>query len=337
MDTTNTANLTVNLKDPPKPLGPDSYTWQDFGSYLYQLMLPQAFLMQVAHPVIEAAVSKDKKYKVDPWGRARDSIARLWPVIYARPEKAIEMGLRLREMHRQIKGVDKNGKAYHALDPEAYAWVYITGFDATVRLHEYYRAKLTLEVRAQIFKEWKQIGSLLGVPQRNIPQTEEEYWKHFHYMIDERLRYGEVVEDLLSVKHFGGLPKPPVVWFPEIIWRILAPLLGWIQIKITIATLPERFRHKLGLSHNIKYSKVDAAAFRVFAWSVRKLYPRLPQFMRYLPLANAAIEDARQNPDAYRFDETATALVPEVVESEVTVGEPTITGNAVTDNEIARA
>lgn len=100
-----------NNKQPPRPLGPDTYTWRDFGSYRYQLVLSQAFILQSAHPIIDAAVGKDKKYKYDPWGRAQNSIKYLWPVVYARPEKAQEMALQLRELHREIKGVDKKRQA----------------------------------------------------------------------------------------------------------------------------------------------------------------------------------------------------------------------------------
>ncbi len=299
MAITNTTTFTPKSKTTPRPLGPESFSWQEFGTLRYQLMLPQAFLLQVAHPVIAAGVSKDKKYKVDPWGRARDSMELLGPVIYARPEKAIESGVRLREMHRQIKGVDKNGKAYHGLDPEAYAWVYITGFDSSIRMHEFFGTAVTPATRVQMFKEFLQAGAMLGVPQRDIPQTEEAYWKHFHYIIDERLEYSEVVKDLLSVDLFRQIPKPPLRWFPEFIWRIIAPPLGWMYIKLTIATLPEKFRHKLG----INYSKFDAALFRGFAWCVRKFYPLLPQFLRYLPFAKVAMKDARLNPEAYRMDE----------------------------------
>ena len=50
----------------PVPLLPGSLMWKDFGSYLFHLMLPQAFILQSAHPVINAAVTVDKKYLNDP-------------------------------------------------------------------------------------------------------------------------------------------------------------------------------------------------------------------------------------------------------------------------------
>ena len=86
------------------------------GSYLFHLMLPQAFILQSAHPVINAAVTVDKKYLNDPWGRAKGSTELLWPFWYSLPEKAIEMGRRLRELHRSIKGTDKQMVGQTAAD-----------------------------------------------------------------------------------------------------------------------------------------------------------------------------------------------------------------------------
>lgn len=288
-----------------RPFGPDSLMWQDFGSQLFQLILPQAFILQSAHPVIDAAVGKEKKYKHDPWGRARNSIAMLWPIVYARPETAIAMGKQLRELHRAIKGVDKNGKKYHALDPDAYSWVHITGFDATLRMHALFGTPLTAEQRAQVFEEWKQMGALLGIADKYIPQTEDEYWRHFNSTIEERLIWGEVVEDLMDRWHYARWPKPPQSSMPNFVWKMLITPLSPLLQKIIVATLPDNFRKRF----NVRYSALDRLFFRGFAWLVKTLYPRLPESQRYIPLARRAIEDARRHPEAYRYEPEAAANI----------------------------
>lgn len=282
----------------PKPLGPDSLTWRDFGSYLYHLMLPEAFVLQSAHPVIDAAVGKDKKYLRDPWGRAKGSVALLWPVVYSRPDKAIEMGHQLRELHRQIKGIDAQGKPYHALDPEAYSWVHITGFDSSVRMYKYFGTPASPAKRQQMFEEWKQMGSMLGIADKYIPQTEEEYWRLFNRIIDERLMWGDVVQDLMNKRYFSNYPKPSELeWLPEFIWQLMIRPTGWLLHKVTVATLPDNFRRKF----NIRYSRADQRFFSLFAWGVRTFYPLVPQGMRYIPLAQRAIQDARKHPEAYQM------------------------------------
>lgn len=281
----------------PRPLGPNSYMWKDFGSYLYHFMLPQAFVLQSAHPIIDMAITKEKKYLLDPWGRAASSTALLWPVVYARPEQAIEKGRALRELHRHIKGVGPDGQRYHALDPEAYSWVHITGFDATTRMYDYFGTPLTPEQRAQVFSEWKQMGSMLGIREADIPQTEAAYWKKFDEIIVNRLEYGEALKDLLNPGYFSSYPRPEhLTHVPQGLWKLAMLFPGWILHKICIATLPETLRYKL----NIPFRKRDAMIFNTVAWLVKKTYPFLPERFRYIPLARRARRDARAYPEAYR-------------------------------------
>lgn len=287
-------------KQLPKPLGPESYTWQNFGSYLFHLMLPQAFILQSAHPVIDAAVGKDKKYKHDPWGRAKNSTKLLWPVVYSRPEKAIDMGVSLRELHREIKGVDKKGQRYFALDPEAYAWVHLTGFDATLRMYQYFGQPVSEEKRKVLFEEWQQMGHMLGVDPRQIPDTEAEYWEKFNDIIENRLIYGDVIRDLLSPDHFQSYPPPPDARFmPKGLWKVLNWLPGLFFHKISLLTLPENFRSRFG----IRVTRTEQVMFSVFAAVVKVVYPWMPESMRFIPLAHRAIQDARKHPDAYQVSD----------------------------------
>ena len=278
------------------PLGPGSMMWNDFGSYIYHLMLPQAFVLQSAHPVIDMAITRDKKYLHDPWGRAKNSTALLWPIVYARPEKAIAMGKSLRELHRNIKGETPDGRRFHALDPEAYSWVHITGFDASLRLYTFFGKNLSALQRAQLFTEWKMMGAMLGIRECDIPQTEEDYWKYFNRIISERLEYGEALVDLLNPRYFSNYPKPKMLhYLPNLAWKALMTPVGWVAHKVCVATLPINFREKL----KIKFSRRDEILFNGFSWFVKKLYPLLPEKARYIPLARKAWNDAHQNPEFY--------------------------------------
>ena len=282
-----------------RKLGPDSLMWRDFGTYLYQLILPQAFILQSAHPMVDRAVSVNQKYKLNPWGRAKDSLKLLWPVVYSKPQDAIDMGVRLRELHRAIKGTDENGKKYHALDPEAYAFVHMTGYDAMLRLTKYFtNHTLSQKERAILFEEWKALGTMLGIIDRSLPQTEEEYWERYNDIIENKLEKGPVLDDLLDplfiYKHY---PKPPRSNMPNVVWKMIALIWGVTQNKVILATLPENFRAKIGL----KYTKLDRAMFNTFAWLVRTFYPMLSEEKQYIPSIWRIIRDQRQHPDAYQL------------------------------------
>lgn len=283
------------------PLLPGSTMWRDFGSLMFQVMLQEAFTLQGGHPMIDRAVSVDKKYKYDPIGRAENSVKYLWPVVYAKPKKAIEMGENVREMHRKIKGINQKGEKYWALDPEAYSWVHMTGFDATVRGYEIFGEPRTKEERAQMFEEWKTFGRLLGVAEKYIPDTEEQYWEYFNYMIDHRLKRGEVLEEMTDPKVLAEFPRPEEMsHIPMFVWKRLVLLISKIQHIIVVSTLPERAKQKLGLTQ----SKFDKVMFKLFVKGFRFVYPRLPESKQYIPLAYRAILDARRHPEEYQWPQS---------------------------------
>lgn len=295
-----------NAQPDAVPLGPESLTWQHFGTHRFGLVLPQAFILQAAHPVINAAITAEKKYLHDPWGRARGSIELLWPVVYARPDVATEMGRRLRELHRSIKGVDRHGHRYHALDPEAYGWVHMTGFYSTLKMHEVFGPALKPGQRAQVFAEWRQMAGMLGIAERFLPDNEAQYWVQFNRMIEENLdQDNEALKDLLDPDHFSQWPVHPALEgkLPRWLWQALMFLPSRLLNLIIRATLPENARERLGL----RYGRLDRLLFGAFAGTVRRLEPLLPERLRYIGLARHAIEDARRHPEAYPLMATADA------------------------------
>lgn len=287
----------------PEPLGPDSLTWRDFGSYRFHLMLPQAFTLQVAHPVIDAGVSDHSVYRSDPWGRAKRSTAILWPVVYARPDVAIQKGIELREMHRAIKGVDRDGNKYHALDPEAYAWVHGTGFDATLRMLELFDRPPTAAERATIFREWRQLGLMLGIRESDLPGTEAEYWEYFENMINRRLEMGPVTRDLMSADFYLQLPKPPNArLLPDFAWKAFLRVITPVARFHLSGTLPDSFRRRF----DIPWSRRDERLFRLYCAAVRTAFRLTPRPLHYIPLARRAIGDARKHPEAFRRPDRQT-------------------------------
>ena len=302
MSHTATATAPANARPiAPQPIGPGSLTWRALGDRRYFLVLPQAFVMQVAHPVIDAGVGEHSSYRSDPWGRAERSVRLLWPVIYARPDEAIRKGHELREMHRQIKGRMASGERYHALDPEAYGWVHGTGFYTSLKMYEVFDRPLAADQRQALFREWRQIGSMLGIRDQDLPRSEADYWDYFNDMIEHRLQWGPVLADLLSEDFYYQQPKPPGKLFqglPDWLWRSsIRPAARRFEL-ITRATLPANFRRRF----DIPYSPADEQRFQRLRALLRSMARLTPTPLRYIPLARAAIRDAARHPEAYRYD-----------------------------------
>ena len=101
-------------------------------------------------------------------------------------------------MHKQIKGTMPNGESYHALEPEPYAWVHATLADAIVRGNEHFIRPIPERDLEPFWAEWRTMGRLLGVRDRDLPERWSEFGDYFDWMIAERLERTESVDDVLE-------------------------------------------------------------------------------------------------------------------------------------------
>src|SRR5437764_2499574 len=122
---------------------PGSVTWRYASDARAMLGAGAALLLQVSHPTVAAGVREHSEFERDPWGRLLRTLDFVNLLIYGGPEAAARTGRALREMHRRIKGVDPDGKRYHALEPEAYAWVHATLAEVIVRAHRLFGRRLS--------------------------------------------------------------------------------------------------------------------------------------------------------------------------------------------------
>jgi uncharacterized protein (DUF2236 family) len=276
-------------------VGPASLTWKYFGDARLVFVIGQAFVLQLAHPMIDAAVETQSTYKEDPWGRTARSFKYLWPVVYSRPEQAIAAGTFLRKWHRGIKGMDQYGKPYDAFDPEAYTWVHITAYDAMVRLAELIDGKPLHEGQlAQLYEEWKTIGRLLGCRAQDMPATKEAYWAYFEHMIKDKLVYTASVQYWLQKAFIHHLTRPSRL-LPNWFWKTILKPAGWLSDVVLRVSLPATFREKF----DIQVTQHEIRLYRGLLKIANTLWPFLPLRLQYVPYAYEGVKDARQNPQAF--------------------------------------
>ena len=103
----------------PVQLGPDSLLWRWAGDNRIGLMGGPIGILQLLHPAIGAGVSEHSDFFRDPFDRIFRSLPRILGVVYDGP-RADATGHKVRDFHRDIKGVDAAGRRYHALDPDTY-------------------------------------------------------------------------------------------------------------------------------------------------------------------------------------------------------------------------
>lgn len=72
---------------------------------------------------------------------------------------------------KQIKGIRPDGERYHALEPEAYAWVHATLAHSIVRGHELLGKPMRPDQIETFYTEWRLTGELIGVRERDLPEA----------------------------------------------------------------------------------------------------------------------------------------------------------------------
>ncbi|OUC99474.1 oxygenase MpaB family protein [Streptosporangium minutum] len=271
----------------PEPFGPGDLLWEGMGDQRLMLLLGGALVMQVMHPAIGAAVGDHSVYRTDPWGRLTRSLTSLQTWVYGGPE-AIQEGRRLREMHKDIQGVDAQGRSYHALSAEPYAWVHLTAFERAVTMAKYFGQPYSPGEERRLYEEIIHLGRILRVPERMFPATVDDYWRYFHDMVDTTLESHPTAHDVLRTALTVG--PPPIMPAPlRRLWGPLGLTSGRVNHFVTVGTLPPAVRRKLELPWTAR----DEVRLRRLGRAVAATVPHLPERARYMPIAYRARQAAR--------------------------------------------
>ncbi|MFE0764932.1 oxygenase MpaB family protein [Streptomyces smyrnaeus] len=271
----------------PQPPPPDGILWDVVGEIRQLLMLPAALTLQVGHPAVGAGVDEHSVFRTDPWGRGERSLQSFLTWVYG-GEEALAEGRRLRELHKHIQGVDAHGRRYHALTPAYYAWVHATGFPTYRHAQRYLgRRPYTDAEERQLYAEWLQVGRVLGIHDRDMPRTPEEFWPYWQRMLTEEIERTKVVDELVSVS--TDIPPPPygprpVRWALRAVWPLLVPGFARFRRFMTVGLMPPEAREALQLSWTPRQDRRLRRLGRVLA----HVLPLLPERLRYLPYAHRA-------------------------------------------------
>ncbi len=270
----------------PEPFGPGSILWEQMGLYTSVLAGNCAFVLQVMHPSIGTVVDQRSTFRTDPVGRAVRSFTSVQTWVYG-GRTAIEEGRRLRRMHASISADDEEGRTHHALSAEPWAWVHLTGFYAATSAARYFAIKPpTPEDEQRVFEEFMRLGRILRVPERMLPATIPDYWAYFEEMVANTLVDHRVAHDVLRM--MDRLPPGT----PAALRPVLAPLsltTGRLGRFVTVGTLPPKAREILGLT----WTDTDERRLRIVGQAIARSTARLPERLRYMPIAYHARQAAR--------------------------------------------
>jgi uncharacterized protein (DUF2236 family) len=269
-------------------LGPDSLLWRWAGDSRIAFMGATIGLLQLMHPAIGAGVLEHSDFFGDPYGRVFRSLPRILGAVYDGPEAAATTGREVRDIHRTIKGVDGEGRRYHALDPETFWWAHATfQYMAEQVADRFDRHRLTPDEREQLYQEGVEWYRRYGVSDRSVPSDRAAFQEKWHYYCAEVLELNPAAEWVLNSLRRPVLSAEPLLP-PQL--TLLRPLAKTALARHSVfrvvrvcafGALPPVVRARFG----IEWSAVDAIALDGLELAVRNAWPIVPESVRWQPRA----------------------------------------------------
>jgi len=255
-------------------VGPESVTWQKTSDLRGMFGSGTALMLQVAHPTVAGGAREHSDFVTDPWNRLYRTLDYVNLLVYGGPEGAINCGRQMRAMHQRIKGVDPWGRRYHALEPTAFAWVHATLAYAIVETHRVFGVPLTYRETVQFYEEWRGLGRLLGIRERDLPETWGQFQDYLERMIEEELQDNDVVQ--LVHRTLASPAAPPIDWMGERTWGVLTKPAARAMRLSTAGLLPVSARRKLGLELKPR----EERELRALGALMRGSTPLLPRWVK---------------------------------------------------------
>jgi uncharacterized protein (DUF2236 family) len=253
-------------------VGPESVAWR-IGSdaRLYFVML-YPLLLQVAHPTVAAGVQDYSDFEQRPWERLLRTLDYVCLLVYGGRE-AIAAGRRLRALHGRFRGVKPDGTPYHALEPDAYAWVHATLLEAFIAGHAHFGLALTPDQVERFYREYRALGRLIGVRDGDLPPDYAGFRGYFERTAQTELVRTDAVDRVLRAV---AAAAPPPVRIPHAVWRAIripprrALWLGGVGL------LGPELRARL----EIAWGRRAAAEFKALGAVTRAATPVMPRALR---------------------------------------------------------
>lgn len=251
----------------------ETITWRYAGDARLLVAAGYALLLQVSHPTVGAGVSEHSQFRHEPWGRLLRTLDYTYTMVYGGPQAAGEMGRRIHSFHKQIHGAGPDGRRYHALEPEAYAWVHATLAEAIVVAHERFGRPLTDEQRQQFWSEWRSLGRMLGVRERDLPKDWLRFRDYLEEMVDGKLRRTPAVDDVLEA--LARPTRPPLAVLRGPGWAAIRAPLGHVLGLTTVGLLTPALRRRFGVC----WTRANDVELCALGAALRSATPLMPSWL----------------------------------------------------------
>ncbi len=276
----------------PDDLGPHSLLWRCAGDTRIAFMGGTIGLLQLMHPAIGAGVMEHSDFFGDPFDRVFRSLPAILGAVYDGPEAAAT-GRWVRDQHTAIKGVDADGRRYHALDPSTYWWAHATfQFMAEQVVDRFDDRRLTPAEREQLYQEGITWYRRYGVSDRVVPPDRSAWQVEWDRVCAEDLEMNDAVRFVLRMLDRPlrlELPRPLGALNPVLRRGPVARLIAVPARISAIGGLPASVRARF----DIPWTRADQAQLDALELAVRKAWRFVPFSLRWQPRAQLGWQRVR--------------------------------------------
>jgi len=229
-------------------------------------------LLQLAHPLIAAAVAAHSSFRDDPLGRLRAVLNITLTVVFGDRQQATAATPRVGELHRRVQGrlpaasgCFPAGSRYRASDPELALWVHATLVMVALEVVDQFISPLGSEQRADYYQQSKPFARLFGVTDKVLPDDYPAFQVYLRRRLQgPELAVDQTAQELAAAVLEGwlrGLPHPP----------------GATTRLLTAGLLPARFQEGYGLA----WGRPQQHRYAALRALVGAAAPSLPPSVRF--------------------------------------------------------
>ena len=267
--------------------GPGSIGWKINRESVVLLGGARAVLMQLAHPLVAMGVSAHSDYMTDPFGRAERTFVLGEILTFGSLEKARQAARSINRKHLHVHGelpmdagVFSKGTRFDARNPEQLLWVHATLIDTWLLCYNLFIGSLTPAEQDTYYQESKEVAHLLGLLPDKMPNTVDDLRQYVYDMVHS--------DRLIATPQARQLAHQ--VLFPPV-HTIFRPLLH-LNLQVTCALLPQPIREIYGMEWNTRRQVI----FDLSARGMRTIIPRLPLYLRELPITRRLMWETTIHP-----------------------------------------